>query len=370
MPTTKPTRAILMTFAAAATAVVVVIFSVVCQTSERNAKPAGAEATPTPAAEEQQGPVGLGQPTIADLRIKLAYARVGETGTGTLVIHLPNREPADVAGASGVFTGISWSPNGQRIAFSVGPTITNQDLYVVAGDGTGVARLTTDGHSKRPTWSADGETLAFVSYVPGATPGPGAITLMPASGGAPRQLTAELADNPSWSPDGASIAVSREPGVVTLISPTDGFETKRIVLLNDSVSKPSTSSFVWNGDGSALTGVLRKGQALAVFTLADELTAQRQVGTAFLGNPVDTAWPHPSWAAGTAVLVVASPLTGQLFALSAEAPSKAGPSADPDSLVVVLLDPPLGTKLAYPAVSPVATGGGASSSVKYVPATR
>ncbi len=365
MPTTRLNRAIGMTFAAAAMAVLVVIISVVCRTSDRTPTPASAEPTPTPPAEEGEGPAGLGQPTIADLRIKLAYARVNETGVGTLVIHLPNREPTDVPEARGIFTGIAWSPNGQRIAFSLGPSATTQDIYVVAGDGTGFARLTNNGHSKRPTWSPDGETLAFVAYAEAATPRPGAILLIPASGGETRVLTTELADNPSWSPDGTSIAVSREPGVVTLISPTDGFETKRIVLLNDTVSKPTTSTFTWNGDGSALTGVLRKGQALAVFTLSDQLTAQKQAGAPFLGNPVDTAWPHPSWAAGNAVLVVASPLTGQLFALSAEASSRAGPSSDPDSLVVVLLDPPLGTKLAYPAVSPIATGGGGSSSVSF-----
>jgi len=56
--------------------------------------------------------------------------------------------------------GISWSPDGHRIAFDVvnttGPfpnqTPTSSDLFTINADGTGRVRLTTDGRSFNPAW--------------------------------------------------------------------------------------------------------------------------------------------------------------------------------------------------------------------------
>jgi tricorn protease-like protein len=92
-------------------------------------------------------------------------------------------------------------------------------IHVVPADGSGeVVQLTSgDFEDLRPSWSPDGERLAFASarhadwdIVPGED-----IYVVPAAGGAPELLTATdgSASLPSWSPDGSRVAYTFTPGV-------------------------------------------------------------------------------------------------------------------------------------------------------------
>ncbi len=355
-------RPILITLGIAATAVIGMSVALVCNVGETDrvaGRAATRSSTPTPTPELQ---VGLGSPTLADLGIKLAYARVENTGAGTLVIHPPDGDPVDIAAARGVFTGIAWSPDGQRLAVSFGPSAANQDIYVLNADGTNFTRLTTDGRSKRPTWSPDGETIAFSNSADPAA-GPGPIATASAAGGGTTPITGDAAaDYASWRPDGSSLAISREPGVVTLVSPTTGAVIQRVELLHDG---PLTrSSWVWSMDGTSLAGVTRRGEDYAIVILGDNLTAQRQVGGAFLGTPSDPGWPHPSWTPDGSMIIAASAVTGEIILVSVDATSETMPVNDPTSLAIVLIDPPVGTKLAFPAVSPLPTAGGGAPQVR------
>jgi Tol biopolymer transport system component len=125
----------------------------------------------------------------------------------------------------------AWSPDGERIAFAsfaggAGPTgDANYDLYVVDVDGGGLRRLTDNpAYDMYPTWSPDGESIAFESTR--ATPAgfePPAhdpertadfdVFVMPAQGGEARNVTrdpARLQKFPDWSPDGRWLAVDEE----------------------------------------------------------------------------------------------------------------------------------------------------------------
>lgn len=59
------------------------------------------------------------------------------------------------------------SPDGSRVAFEArrmnGPKDRyDTDLYIVRTDGTGLTRITHDGHDSGPAWSPDSRTIAFV----------------------------------------------------------------------------------------------------------------------------------------------------------------------------------------------------------------
>src|SRR5438128_2724557 len=66
---------------------------------------------------------------------------------------------------------VEWSPDGTKLAFAYGTTILSGivgdndptvDIYTVNIDGSGLTRLTNDGFSVGPTWSPDGNQIAFL----------------------------------------------------------------------------------------------------------------------------------------------------------------------------------------------------------------
>ena len=80
----------------------------------------------------------------------------------------------------------------------------------MSADGSGTRRLTsTKEDDAQPTWSPDGDRIAF------ARGAPSRLFVMDADGSGARRVTDEEADEsePAWSPDGRWIAyVRREPG--------------------------------------------------------------------------------------------------------------------------------------------------------------
>jgi TolB protein len=103
----------------------------------------------------------------------------------------------------------TWNPktNGQ-IAFVSGRTGLPQ-IYTMASDGSNVVRVTDQGYAVSPSWSPNGQFLAFAwvrNYGPGA-PGASDIYVMDVASKQWVQLTHDGGRNdfPSWSPDGRHI---------------------------------------------------------------------------------------------------------------------------------------------------------------------
>jgi Tol biopolymer transport system component len=138
-----------------------------------------------------------------------------------------------------------WSPDGSRIAFSLGRIVRNSlvsDLWVMQADGSGKMRLATN--AEQPTWSPDGQLIAYVSDV-----GNLHIRIVNAGGGDDRRLTADslAAIQPAWSPDGSRIAfVSLDPNQIRVINP-DGSG-----LLNLTHGVAQDDGPVWSPDGSRI----------------------------------------------------------------------------------------------------------------------
>src|SRR6266702_722282 len=102
-----------------------------------------------------------------------------------------------------------WSPQGTKIAF-VRYDGTGNAIWVMNADGTGQQRVSDYGREfvQPPVWSPNGLWIVYSDDVPDAQPRVGAIWKVSADGATRTQLTTYgfLNSNPSWSSDGQRIA--------------------------------------------------------------------------------------------------------------------------------------------------------------------
>jgi TolB protein len=128
----------------------------------------------------------------------------------------------------------TWNPKtNSQIAWCSGRTGLPQ-IYVMDSDGTNVQRMTDGGYATSPSWSPNGQYLAFSwnrKYGPGA-PGGQDIYIMDIASRRWTQLTHDAGRNdfPSWSPDSRHIVFQRENGggaeIWTMLG--DGTEQHRL----------------------------------------------------------------------------------------------------------------------------------------------
>jgi hypothetical protein len=124
---------------------------------------------------------------------------------GTALVNLTTGLPATLIDKREA----AWSRDGTQIVF-IGVTETQHKVWTMKADGTDARQITTDsGLDRFPTFSPDGQRIAFNRFN-GAVPSYGDdIMIVPTAGGTPTRLALPGDQlNPAWSPDGRYIAVN------------------------------------------------------------------------------------------------------------------------------------------------------------------
>jgi Tol biopolymer transport system component len=151
----------------------------------------------------------------------------------------------------------AWSPDHQRIAFvrsqeheppSGSGTPEEQDfLYVMNADGFWQRKL-LDANASEPTWSPDGERIAFSADT--------SIYVMNSDGSSdPRRLTSAFAEHPAWSPDGKEIAFERGGDIYVMKACCGEYYTMEEKAKQLTAGPGEDREAVWSPDGRELAFV-------------------------------------------------------------------------------------------------------------------
>jgi Tol biopolymer transport system component/DNA-binding winged helix-turn-helix (wHTH) protein len=97
------------------------------------------------------------------------------------------------------------APNGRALAYASDRSGGFEIVVKALTAGGGEMALTSDGQQNvQPAWSPDGDYVAYHSMRRGG------VWIVPALGGAPRQVSA-FGSKPAWSPDGRRLAFQSDP---------------------------------------------------------------------------------------------------------------------------------------------------------------
>ncbi len=174
---------------------------------------------------------------------------------------------------------LAWSPDGDRIVYTAYDSGLNATLWVMdAADGSEREQLASGA---LPSWSPDGERIVYTAYF-GERP---YLAVMNADGSERRGLgdvslirkitgTAEMYEEPAWSPDGKRIAFASEDNGEIYVMNADGSGRTRLTdipkrydhwpptwspdgkrIAFSSEDKKGSEIYIMNSDGSGLTNL-------------------------------------------------------------------------------------------------------------------
>jgi hypothetical protein len=177
----------------------------------------------------------------------------------------------------------TWSHDGDRIAFArygVG-----EGIYVMNSDGSSVTRVTGAANSSSPTWSPAGDAIAFTACLHEC-----GVYVQKLSAGSVALRTAAWAIDPAWSPDGSRIAYLKFHGELIPGDDTPFFSLQLVNADGNGVTEivPVTPAAMngptWSPDGTQLA-----------FSMNSDIYVVRADGTGLTRLTTRASAETPAW---------------------------------------------------------------------------
>jgi len=167
--------------------------------------------------------------------------------------------------------------------------VGDDQIYVINSDGTGLRRLTSTGRNWAPTWSPDGQRIAFVSDRAAGFQ----LHVMNADGSnvVRRPSSTSPSYYPTWSPDGLRIAfVGIQNGDAEIyVTSAAADETVPVRLTNHPGADIDPA---WSPDGSTIAFASDRDGPLDVYTMSPDGTIVRRLTS---GIPSVSSAHLPAW---------------------------------------------------------------------------
>jgi Tol biopolymer transport system component/serine/threonine protein kinase len=250
-----------------------------------NAPPSDPNATPTTVQLPTVTP--LTAPATSTATILAPTQTIAPT---TAFTPTPDNTPIPVATSLGGGTG--------QIVFASTRSGIPQ-LYLVNADGTDLTQLTImENGACQPSWSPDGSQLVFISPCLGRADfletiyNESSLYIINADGSGLKQLTASPGSDfePTWSPDGDRIAFTSVRGGFRQIYSLD-VESLEVTLLTNTTNSIESSQASWSPDGSRIAYLVKRVGTYQVWSMNED--GQEAVQLTHSGQEL---WDYlPSW---------------------------------------------------------------------------
>jgi Tol biopolymer transport system component len=192
----------------------------------------------------------------------LAFLRSIGGQTDVWIIRPNGAHPRQLTSTTEPKDGLTWSPDGTQLAFSVcAGGGCRRGIDIVGVDGHGLRRVANDAHA--PSFSPDGKALVYEADTQ-SWGDPPTIAVKPLDGGAARRIV-PVGWQPRWSPRGSTIlfrGACGRGGSICIVG-ADGGKTRALAGAIDAV---------WSPDGTRVA--VASGRGLGVVRLDPPLVVE------------------------------------------------------------------------------------------------
>lgn len=173
---------------------------------------------------------------------------------------------------------ISWSPDDRELVLALSDATGNIDIYRVPreSDGTAPLRITIDpAVDAEPTWSPDGNSIAYLRIEEGESE----ICVIPAHGGLTRVVSQShtMCEGPVWAPDSNHLAYHVAHGLMRyelwMTSVTQPGSARRVLPENDS-----NWAVTWSQDGKDILVARMNGKRYSIYAVSQDGKTSQLVG--------------------------------------------------------------------------------------------